>query len=64
MHVYDHTGSLVETIENDGSGFHFPSDIFAVMRQEATKAREKGNIDRWRDIQTQIKSSAIESNDS
>lgn len=32
--VYDHTGALAETITNDGSGFTFPRDVFAVMETE------------------------------
>lgn len=32
MDVYDHNGNLVETVQNDGSGFTIPGDIHAVMR--------------------------------
>lgn len=47
MDVYDHTGTLVKTIQNDGSGFRFPDDVLAVMREEVNtelpEAAEAGN---------------------
>jgi len=32
MDIYDHTGTNVQTLQNDGSGFSVPEDVHAVMR--------------------------------
>ncbi len=34
MDVYDHAGTLIETLTNDGSGFTIPDDILEVMRSD------------------------------
>lgn len=34
MDVYDHTGSLVETVQNDGGGFKPKPDVLAVMEAD------------------------------
>jgi len=54
MKVYDHNGDLVTTLENNGSGFTIPDDVSSVMRQQAEKARNNGNMERWRDIHIRI----------
>jgi len=54
MDIIDHTGDIVTTINNDGSGFIIPDDVFTVMRSEAEKARSNNNTDRWRDIHIRL----------
>jgi hypothetical protein len=54
MDIYDHTGTIVKTIQNDGDGFLIPTDVTDLMRQEASKARKNGNTERWRDIHIRI----------
>lgn len=34
MDIYDQTGTLVTTVDNDGSGFRIPGDVLEIMRQE------------------------------
>lgn len=52
--IYDHTGSKVKTIENDGSGFKIPTDVTDTMREEANKARNNNEMERWRDIHIRL----------
>lgn len=59
MEVYDHEGSLVATITNDGSGFRIPDRVISVMRDEAEKARSNNNTKRWRDIHIRLATSDI-----
>lgn len=54
MDIYDHTGTLVATLSNDGSGFGIPDDVLDVMVDEAQTARTNANIDRWRDIHIRL----------
>jgi len=54
MDIFDHTGTIVKTQENDGSGFTIPSDIQRAMREEADKARSNDNMERWRDIHIRL----------
>lgn len=35
MDVWDHDGTLVRTVPNDGEGFIFPGDILDIMYDEA-----------------------------
>jgi len=54
MEIYDHSGSLIQSIQNDGSGFTIPDDVTTVMRDEAERARSKNNTERWRDIHIRL----------
>jgi len=54
MTVYDHTGKEIKTRKNDGSGFTLPDDVCGVMRDEAEKARQNENMERWRDIHIRL----------
>jgi len=54
MKVIDSKGNLVETIQNDGSGFEIPNDVTSVMREQAEKARSNNNTERWRDIHIRL----------
>jgi len=54
MKVIDSKGNLVETIQNDGSGFEIPNDVTSVMREQAEKARANNNMERWRDIHIRL----------
>lgn len=49
MDVYDHTGALAETIQNDGSGFTTPHDVLDVMYDEAVQAYNDagGSVDMY-----------------
>ena len=38
MDVYDHTGSLAKTVENDGGGFSIPHDVLDIMFDAAVVA--------------------------
>ncbi|AFH21655.1 hypothetical protein OSG_eHP6_00110 [environmental Halophage eHP-6] len=60
MKIYDGNNNLISTIENDGSGFTIPQDILDVMRNEAQKAMNNDNLDRWREIYTQLSSNDIQ----
>lgn len=46
MSVYDHTGTKVGSITNDGTGFDIPGDIHDVMADEIDAAVSAGNITR------------------
>lgn len=46
MDVYDHVGTLVATLQNNGSGFDVPDDILSIMADEIDAAADAGNIDR------------------
>jgi len=61
MKIYDHNDTLMKTIENDGSGFRLPHDIFTVMREEAEKARSNQNTERWRDIHIRLADNDVNS---
>lgn len=50
MDVYDHEDTLVDTVQNDGSGLTIPDDVLTVMRDAAEQARAEGDMKRWRDI--------------
>jgi len=52
--IYDHNDEKIVEKKNDGSGFHLPEDITNTMREEAEKAREKDNMNRWRDIHIRL----------
>ena len=54
MDIWDHTGQLIKTLQNDGSGLTLPNDVTAVMRSEAEAARANNNMDRWRDIHIRL----------
>jgi len=54
LEIYDHKNEKITTLQNDGRGFTIPTDIFDVMRQEAEKARQNGNMERWRDIHIRL----------
>jgi len=54
MDVFDHTDTLVATIQNDGSGFKSTEEVYSVMRAEAEKARDNENMERWRDIHIRL----------
>lgn len=43
MDVYDHTGSLITTIANDGTGFSIPNDVLDVMYDELQTALSNNN---------------------
>lgn len=42
MEIYDHTGTVSKTINNDGSGFEIPGDILQAM-EDATVAEYQSN---------------------
>jgi len=46
MDVYDHTGSRVTTLTNDGTGFQIPDDILDVMLEEFNQAMGQGQQSR------------------
>lgn len=46
MDVYDHTGALITTYQNDGSGFSIPGDVLDVMHSELQAALSNGKTDR------------------
>jgi len=54
MVIYDHTGTEVTRLQNDGSGFLLPDDVTDVMRDEARKARTDNDTSRWRDIHIRL----------
>lgn len=65
MDIFDHTqdpstDTPLETLQNDGSGFTIPDDIQTVMRNEAEKARNNNNTERWRDIHIRMAVNDIE----
>lgn len=49
MDVYDHTGALVASVPNDGSGFELPGDVLDVMHGEAVDAFQAagGTVDQY-----------------
>lgn len=57
LEVYDHAGSLVTTIPNDGTGFRLPSDILDVMHDECA-ARGWDLSDPW--VAQTLKDAAFE----
>jgi hypothetical protein len=60
MDIFDHTGALIKTVQNDGSGFSLPRDVLDVMRAEAKKARKNNDTERWRDIHIRIADNDLE----
>jgi hypothetical protein len=60
MDIWDHTDTLVKTLQNDGTGFTIPDDVTDVMRSEAAAARDNGNMERWRDIHIRLADDDIE----
>jgi len=60
LSVYDHTGTHVAVVQNDGSGIRLPDDVQEVMRSEAEDARADGNTERWRDIHIRLATDDIE----
>jgi len=46
MDVYDHTATLIKTVQNDGNGFQIPNDIYEVMISE-TVSRGLQNTSEW-----------------
>jgi len=38
MDIYDHTGTLITTLQNDGSGFQPERDVLQVMESEIRSA--------------------------
>jgi len=46
LSVYDHTGSHITVVQNDGSGIRLPDDVVDVMRDEAETARDNNNTER------------------
>jgi hypothetical protein len=59
MEIIDHSGTVVKTVDNDGSGFELPGAVLSVMRTEAAEARSNGDMSRWRDIQIHISADDI-----
>jgi hypothetical protein len=60
LSVYDHTGSHITVVQNDGSGIRLPDDVVDVMRDEAETARDNNNTERWRDIHIRLATNDIE----
>jgi len=60
LSVYDHTGTHVTVVTNDGSGIRLPDDVVAVMREEAEAARANNNTERWRNIHIRLATNDIE----
>jgi hypothetical protein len=54
MVIYDHNENEVKQIQNDGTGFQPVDEVQIAMREEAEKARNNGNMERWRNIHIRL----------
>lgn len=60
MEVYDHGGSLISTVKNDGEGIRLPTDVEEIMMQDAQGARMAGDMIRWREVHIRLATGDIE----
>jgi hypothetical protein len=44
--VYDHTGSQITVVQNDGSGIRLPGDVEEVMAEEVL-SRDVDSLSKW-----------------
>jgi hypothetical protein len=44
MEIIDHTGSVVTTVQNDGTGFEIPGDVLDAMFDTAMSEYKAGNL--------------------
>lgn len=63
MDIIDGYDTIITTVNNDGSGFTIPTGIKSIMRSEAEKAEQNGDLERWREIHIQIADDDIGDNE-